>query len=216
MKKSVVSIFAGMISAVIFASCASTTKVAEFPKMYEEDPVTIMIMPPINNSSLAEAVDCFYTTMNTPICEAGYYVLPPELTLATLEKENYNSRALLDGDLTEIGKRFGADVAVFTIIKSYKKLTYSVDIEVEYFFKSTKTNEVLYHHDINLSYAPGSSSGLIRAAIATSLIDHAIVITEANNEILSDLPAGKYRTEQHGADKEEKANFQKTSIYLAR
>ena len=64
--------------AACLASCGSsasfTTLADKYPGMYEEQPVSIVIMPPINQTNHAEAKDYFYTTLYTPLCEKGYYV----------------------------------------------------------------------------------------------------------------------------------------------
>ena len=86
MKKLIITISA-VLSLFLLVSCGTTKGVA-FPKMYEEDPVVMLVMPPINNSDNVEAKDYFYTTMSVPLAEAGYYVLPPTMTLATLQRES--------------------------------------------------------------------------------------------------------------------------------
>ena len=83
MKKSIIIIAAGML-ALLFVSCTSTTKLQTFPNVYDEKPVTVLLMPPINNTSNVEAKDYFYTTMNVPIVEAGYYVIPPATAINPL------------------------------------------------------------------------------------------------------------------------------------
>ena len=57
-----------------------TTKFAEFPIMYEEKPNSILILPPINESTDAEAKDYYSTTIPIPLLLHGYYVFPYELT----------------------------------------------------------------------------------------------------------------------------------------
>ena len=109
MKKSIIISLAVLVSALAFISCG-TTKIQAFPKMYEEDPLIMLIMPPINNSTAVDAKDYFYTTMTVPIAEAGYYVLPPAMTMATLQRESaYDSERFIDGDLSKFGQIFGAD-----------------------------------------------------------------------------------------------------------
>lgn len=114
------------ISAFLLSSCV-TTKGMAYAKMYEEKPLVMLIMPPINNSSAADAKDYFYTTMNVPIAEAGYYVIPPMTAMAAMQSEGaYDSEGFIDGDLEKFRIFFGADVAVFTIIKLWNKSIASI------------------------------------------------------------------------------------------
>jgi hypothetical protein len=222
MKKSMI-IMAAVLSALLFASCG-TTKIAAFPKMYEEKPVVMLIMPPINNSNNVEAKDFFYTTMSVPVAEAGYYVLPPAMTMATLQRESaYDSEMFINGDLKKFGQIFGADVAIFTIIKSWDKSLVGslVTIEIEYIFKSVKTNEVLYHRDakIKCDTSTGAQSdsllgALIVAAadaVKTAVTDYIPVAVMCNETALSDIPAGKYHP-KHGADGGDSAMDMKVTL----
>ena len=222
MKKLIITISA-VLSLFLLVSCGTTKGVA-FPKMYEEDPVVMLVMPPINNSDNVEAKDYFYTTMSVPLAEAGYYVLPPAMTLATLQRESaYDSELFIDGDLQKFGSLFGADVAIFTVIKSWDKsvIGSKITIAIEYIFKSTKTNEILYNRDATIvcdtSTGASSSNGfaalaiLVADAIKTAATDYVPVAVKCNNTALSDMPAGKYSA-KHGADKEESAFEKKVKL----
>lgn len=49
-----------VLTAIVVVSCSSTKTMGEqYPAMYEEKPVTIAIMPPINQTTHAEAKDYF-------------------------------------------------------------------------------------------------------------------------------------------------------------
>ncbi|HAC32560.1 MAG TPA: hypothetical protein DCF70_08055 [Treponema sp.] len=213
MKKSLIVTITAALAVFLLASCGTTKSVA-FPKMYDEDPLVMLVMPPINNSSAADAKDYFYTTMNVPIAEAGYYVLPPAMTMAALQRESaYDSELFIEGDVKKFGQIFGADVAIFTIIKSWNKsvIGSSITIEIEYIFKSTKTNEVVFNRDARIvcntaTGARANGFGLLGAlavaaadAIKTAVTDYVPIAVMCNNAALEDLPAGKY-SPKHGAD----------------
>ena len=204
MRKSIILIIS-VLFALLFVSCTSTTKLQAYPQMYDEKPVVMLIMPPINNSNNVEAKDYFYTTMNVPIAEAGYYVVPPATGMATLQRESaYDSERFIDGDVSKFGKVFGADVAIFTVIKSWEKsvIGSAVIIEIEYIFKSTKTNEILYQRDARITcdtsanFNTNSLAGaLIKAAasaVKTAVTDYVDVAIMCNKSALTDVPYGKY------------------------
>lgn len=226
MKKSMI-ILAAVLSALLFASCG-TTKSAAFPKMYEADPVVMLIMPPINNTTAADAKDYFYTTMSVPIAEAGYYVLPPAMTMATLQRESaYDAERFIDGDLKKFGQIFGADVAVFTIIKAWDKslVGSSITIEIEYIFKSVKTNEILYQRNarIKCDTSTGArSDSLVGAlivaaadAVKTAATDYVPIAVKCNETSLSDIPAGKYHP-KHGTDGSDSAMSKNVSFTISK
>ena len=81
-----------IIAAILLASCAASRTLGEqYPAMYEEQPLTIAIMPPINQTTHAEAKEYFYTTMYMPLCEKGYYVYSPSLTMEMFQQERRQS-----------------------------------------------------------------------------------------------------------------------------
>lgn len=217
MKKSILVSFVAIFSVFILASCGTTKEVA-FPGMYEEKPTVLLIMPPINNSNVVEAKDYFYTTLNVPMAEAGYYVLPPVATYSALKRESaYDSEMFLEADLSKFKQLFGADIAVFTIIKSWEKsiLTASVTVNVEYIFRSTKTNNVIFHRDVTISYDNSTNISnssvldiifdLTTNTIETATTDSVSVAITCNDIAFEDLPAGKYSA-KYEKDGKESAN----------
>lgn len=187
----------------LFSSCISTntaTMAEKYSDFYAELPTTFVIMPPINKTTNVDAKEYFYTTLNYKICEKGFYVLPPIMTMDILRQESaYDAEHFVDRDLKIFNKTLGADVCVFTIINSWDKdaiLTDSIAIGIEYVFKSTKTNAVLYRKKGSVVYSFRSSSGgllgLLVDKLSTALTDYIKVAHDVNNYALTELPAGKY------------------------
>ena len=109
--------------ALFISSCAThVTRLDQYPKMYEEKPLSIVVMPPINQTNHVEAKDFFYTTLYAPLCEKGYYVYSPMMTMEMFQTESaYDSENFIDADLSMFKNILGADAAMFTIIKSWKR-----------------------------------------------------------------------------------------------
>ena len=194
-----------LLTAVAIASCSSTQTMGEqYPGMYEEKPVTIAIMPPINQTTHAEAKDYFYTTMYLPLCEKGYYVYSPYLTMEMFQQESaYDAENFLEADLSTFRTVLGADAAMFTIIKSWKRSNIggNLTVDIEYILRSTKTGNTLYTREgkikVDTSVKGGSGLfgslvGLVATAVKTAATDKVIAGRKCNAYVLSDLPAGKY------------------------
>jgi len=146
------------------------------------------------------------------------------MTMATLQRESaYDSERFIDGDLSKFGQLFGADVAVFTIINSWNKsiIGSTITIELEYIFKSTKTNEVLFHRQAKIKCDTSTGmkgNGLLGTllvatadAVRTAASDYVSVAVMCNETALSDIPYGKYHP-AHKSDKEEAAMSKKISM----
>ena len=196
----------GIIMAVMsLASCSTPTTLSQqYPGMYEEKPLSIAIMPPINQTTHAEAKDYFYTTMYMPLCEKGYYVYSPYLTMEMFQQESaYDAEMFLEADLTPFRNVLDADAAMFTIIKDWRRNNVGgmLTVKVEYILRSTKTGQTLYTREgeikVDTSIDGGSGGfgalvGMIATAINTAATDKVVAGRKCTAFVLTDLPAGKY------------------------
>ena len=196
----------GIIMAVVsLASCSTPTTLSQqYPGMYEEKPLTIAIMPPINQTTHAEAKDYFYTTMYMPLCEKGYYVYSPYLTMEMFQQESaYDAEMFLEADLTPFRNVLDADAAMFTIIKDWRRNNVGgmLTVKIEYILRSTKTGQTLYTREgeitVDTSIDGGSGGfgalvGMIATAINTAATDKVVAGRKCTAFVLTDLPAGKY------------------------
>lgn len=185
----------GMISTV--------TRESQYAKMYEEKPITLLVMPPINNSTNVEAKDLLYTSISRPLVEAGYYVISPLLAMDVLKAESaYDSELFFDAPLTTFQNYFGADAVVFSIIDTWAKKGTGIETKIRYVIKSAYSNEILFDRSCDLYLDLSIDSGangllgalvdLAASAINTAATDHIKAARKANYYILSDIPRGKY------------------------
>lgn len=193
------------MAVVSLASCSTPTTLSQqYPGMYEEKPLSIAIMPPINQTTHAEAKDYFYTTMYMPLCEKGYYVYSPYLTMEMFQQESaYDAEMFLEADLTPFRNVLDADAAMFTIIKDWRRNNVGgmLTVKVEYILRSTKTGQTLYTREgeikVDTSIDGGSGGfgalvGMIATAINTAATDKVVAGRKCTAFVLTDLPAGKY------------------------
>ena len=197
-----------VVAVAFLSSCTTTAPIAKsvaYKGMYDEKPLTVLLMPPINRSTNVEAKEYFHSTLNIPIANAGFYVIPTFLSMEILKKESaYDAELFLNSPLSKFGEVFGADLAVFTIIHKWDKsgLAAKVYVQVEYIIKSTKTNEVVYTrtgdvtYDASVSTGAGGLAGLVAdialSAINTAATKYVDVARACNSYTFKDLPAGKY------------------------
>lgn len=204
-----------LFACLSFTSCGMmdfVTRESQYAKMYEEKPVTLLVMPPINNSTNVEAKDLLYTSISRPLAEAGYYVISPLLAMDILKAESaYDSENFFDAPLTAFNNYFGADAVVFSIIDSWAKKGLGIQTKIRYVIKSAYTNEILFDRscDLYLDLSIDSGSGgalgalidLAASAINTAATDHIKAARKANYYILRDIPRGKYSPD-HMLDKD--------------
>ncbi|MCM1079395.1 MAG: DUF799 domain-containing protein [Bacteroidales bacterium] len=201
-------------SVIVLASCSSGLSLEkQYPLMYTERPTSIVIMPPINNTTHVEAKDYFYTTLYAPLCEKGYYVFSPYLTMELFQTESaYDAEMFIDGDLNVFKNVLGADAAMFTKITKWKRNNVggTISAEVEYILRSTTTGETLYTRkgDIKLDTSVGGGNllvNLIATAVATATTDKVEAGRACSMYVLSNMPAGKYDTANFDKDRNKPA-----------
>ena len=198
-----------MILSCMVTSCgmmSTVTRESQYAKMYEEKPITLLVMPPINNSTNVEAKDLLYTSISRPLVEAGYYVISPLLAMDVLKAESaYDSEMFFDASLTAFQNYFGADAVVFSVIDTWAKKGLGIETKIRYVIKSAYTNEILFDRSCDLYLDLSIDSGvngllgalvdLAASAINTAATDHIMAARKANYYIIRDIPRGKYSPE---------------------
>lgn len=190
----------------------SQTRGSLYPGMYEEKPLTLLVMPPINNTANVDAKELLYTSISRPLAEAGYYVIPPALAMDVLRQESaYDAELFLDRPLRQFHDFFGADAVVFPIIDAWAKQGVGINTKLHYIIKSTLTDQVLFDRtcdlflDLSVHSEETTANGqkkspsllsvladLAVSALNTALTDHIEAARKANYYIFQDLPAGRY------------------------
>ena len=221
--------FIVIIALALLSSCHTTKPILKsvaYKNMYSEKPLTILIMPPINKTTDAEAKGMFYNTLSVPMNEKGYYVIPPFMSLDILKTESaYDAENFIGGKLDKFKEIFGADMAFFTIIHQWKKsaLLSNITFELEYIIKSTKTNQVMYSRRGTYIFNTGHQSGqgiagVIAAmavnALETAVSNYSLYAFRANYMTFGDMPVGKYNVEKYNKDKDENAGAAVFTYYI--
>ena len=190
----------------IATSCGimgTVTRESQYAKMYEEKPITLLVMPPINNSNSVEAKDLLYTSISRPLIEAGYYVISPLLAMDVLKEESaYDSELFFEAPLTTFQNYFGADAVVFSVIDVWTKKGLGIQTKIRYVIKSAHTNEILFDRSCDLYLdlsVTSNNKGLLNSlvnlaasAINTAATDHIVAARKANYYIFRDIRRGKY------------------------
>jgi hypothetical protein len=198
-----------LLSIFTISGCGPTfvSKGEEFPKMYDEGPRSLLILPPMNESTDAEAKDYYMTTVEMPFAQTGYYVFPVEMVSDIMKQEGvYDTELLYDLPLDKLYDYFGADAVLYTRIKkwdvSYIVIASSLTVSIESEIISTKTSEKLWEYtgtvvvDLSGGNSGGGIAGLIVSAVVTAIntasADYVKYARVANTRLMATLPAGPY------------------------
>ena len=209
--RNLLGLVSALLASMVMTGCAAhqeVTKGEAFPKMYEEDPRSILVLPAMNESTAADAKDYYATTIEMPIAQIGYYVFPMEMVGDILKQEGvYDTELLYSMPADKFYDYFGADAVMFTRIKkwdvSYAVVASSLTVTIASEIVSTKTNEQLWQYEgsVTVDLSGGNSgngglAGLLAQAIATAINTAAADYVEyahvANARLFFALPAGPY------------------------
>lgn len=217
MKRLIISAFL----LTLLSGCATgIAKIDAFPKMYERSVESILVLPAVNNSTAADAPDLYSSTILEPLSNAGYYVLPIEITDKILKNEGIShGEQLLNVPAQKFGEMFKADAVLFVEIDewttSYTILSGSVTVGIKYKLVSTATNEVLWKYRarqvIDTSGNSNNGGGLLGAIIATAINtavqDYVPIARRVNVMALNSIPFGKYHLNHSKDQKQQVINY---------
>lgn len=222
MKHMTIGVFLTLFfSLFILNGCGPThvTKGDKFPLLYQERPVTILVLPPINQTTAADAKEYYATTIAEPLSLFGYYVLPIEVTSEILKMEGiYDTELLLRTPPQKFKTYFGADAVLYTTIEkwdvTYVFFSSTLTVAIQCVLKSAVSGETLWQRkslvEVNLSGGNQSVTSFLdiaiqaaATAVRTARADYVPCAMEANYIALATIPTGKYHP-MHGKDGNEK------------
>ncbi len=193
---------------LLLSGCVQqVTKGEKYPLMYSEAPKSILILPPMNESTSAEAKPYYATTIQEVLSYWGYYVFPYEVTADLLKMEGiYDAELLKDVPLAKFREYFGADAVLFTTIKkwdlAYVVLAASLTVSIDAELKSTHTDQSLwkYNGTVVVDLSGGNTGGgliglavkAVVAAVNSAMADYVPHARQANRFAFSSLPFGQY------------------------
>lgn len=194
------------------------TKEEYAPRVYEELPLNIVVLPSVNLTTAADAKELFSATIHQALAEKGYYVLPIETMNSILKEEAaWDTENLPEDSYRTFADYFGADALLYTEIfrwdTDYYLTSGNVSVGITFKLVSTKDGEVIWENSLEKIVDTSSNSddyededddssiGAIFAAflvdaivtgISTAAQDYEPIARDVNNSALSILPYGFY------------------------
>jgi hypothetical protein len=174
----------------LLAACASKPleRHADYTAFKKEQPHSILVLPPLNDTSDVSASASVLSQMTQPLAEEGYYVIPVALMDETFKQNGLTAPAeiaqVAPAKLREI---FGADAVLYSTITQYgsvyRVVSSTTVVDATAKLVDLKTGDVLWQgtghatgEDVSPSFSVGNglASMLVQAAVkqvAHSLTD---------------------------------------------
>ncbi|WP_105215058.1 DUF799 domain-containing protein [Pseudoalteromonas sp. T1lg22] len=115
-----IKILLAAAATLLASGCINTPQSHDYSNFRDANPYSILVLPPINNSTEVIASYSVMSQVTTPIAESGFYVFPVALVDQTFRSNGitvaHDAHAIPIGKLREI---FGADAALYITIEEY-------------------------------------------------------------------------------------------------
>jgi hypothetical protein len=189
------------------SACAPTVTRPDYTAFKKSQPRSILVLPPVNETSDVGATYGMLSQMTQPLAEAGYYVVPVAVMDETFKQNGLTNAAEIQNvSAAKLREIFGADAALYTKVSQYGSVYQVVDsttiVSASAKLVDLRTGDVLWQGrgsatgkevGVNLNMGGFGVVGvLVQAAakqIAHSLTDEAHQVAGlAGNRLLSAGP----------------------------
>jgi hypothetical protein len=198
-----------LVAAAMLSGC-QTVQPYDYRNFRENPPHSILVLPPLNETTAIEGTYSYLSTVTEPLAELGYYVFPVAVIDQFL-KENGMPTAgeMHQVPLAKVAQITGADAVLFITLKQYGSKYHVINttttVEVEARLVDTRTGTQLWDGRGFAQQGGSGGSGnvladLVAAAITqviNSKSDPAHMVSRLANQNLfgkegSGLPYGPY------------------------
>lgn len=175
------SLFAAVVAIALLEGCATKVPPYDYSAFQKAKPVTLLVMPPVNEAPDIKATPGVWAQATRPLAEAGYYVLPVTLVDETFRQNGVSSaNEAQDIPYQKLRDFFGADAAVYIRIKkygtSYAVVVSDTRVEVEARILDLRSGALLWEGEAIASSSEqqqqqqGGLLGLLVAAMVQQVI----------------------------------------------
>lgn len=160
---------AAWISLAAMLGACATPVPYDYTAFKQNRPVSMLVLPPVNDSPDVKASRAVLAQSTLPLAEAGYYVLPVTLVDETFRQNGLTEAAEIQQvSAAKLREIFGADAAVYIRVKKYGT-TYMVIasetvVSVEGRIVDLRTGQLLWQGSAHASSAEndgGNQAGLV-------------------------------------------------------
>lgn len=169
-----------MAATAMILGCAEGPAPRDLSAFNAQKPRSILVVPPLNNSTQVDAPDSFLSTISVPVAEKGFYIFPVHTVKRVLEDNGLSDAALVHGAPPErLAAIFGADAILYPTINrwdsKYVLLSTTTTVQLNYRIASGKTGEILWDRDYTMYYTPqNNSSGNVFVDLAVAAVQAAV------------------------------------------
>jgi hypothetical protein len=170
-----------LLGVVGLTTGCQTVKPYDYTNFRAHPPRSILVLPPLNESTAIEGTYGYLTTVTRPVAERGYYVFPVAVVDQFMKENGLpTANEMQQAPLAKVAEITGADAVLFLDLKQYgahyQVLSSVVVVEVAAKLVDTRTGLLLWEgHGAAQQGSNGSGNilgDLIAAAIQQAINKH--------------------------------------------
>jgi hypothetical protein len=188
-----------LLVTLVFTGCVAPY---DYTNFRAHPPRSVLVLPPINESTDTRGTYGYLSTVTRPIAEMGYYVYPVAVVDQYMKANGLPTAGEMQGvSLKKIGEVFGADAVLYVTLKQYGSkyqiITSTTIVTVEGKLVDVKTGTTLWEGMANVQQS--SSSGNAIADLIVAAVDQVInSSTDQAHNISSQANVQLLMTKDHG------------------
>ena len=169
---------AGAALCLLLLTGCNTVKPYDYTNFRAHPPRSILVLPPLNESTDIEGTYGYLSTVTQPLAERGYYVFPVEVVDQYLKQNGMPTAGEMHQvPLNKVRDIIGADAVLFLTLKEYGSkyivLNSVTTVQVEARLVDTRTGIVLWQ-GTGRAEQRGAGSGNLLASLIAAAVTQAI------------------------------------------
>ncbi|MEN2471411.1 DUF799 domain-containing protein [Burkholderia sp. GS2Y] len=191
----------------LLSACAQPVKRPDYTAFKKSQPRSILVLPPVNETSDVGATYGMLSQMTLPLAESGYYVVPVAVMDETFKQNGLtNAAEIQETPPAKLREIFGADAALYSKVSKYgtvyRILASATVVSASAKLVDLRTGDVLWQGSASAASDEGGNSGgggligmLVTAAvkqIANTLRDqsHDVAAFTSGRLLMAGPPSG--------------------------
>jgi hypothetical protein len=189
-----------LLALMALSGCAS--KPYDYTNFRAHPPRSILVLPPINESTDTRGTYGYLSAATRPLAEMGYYVYPVAVVDQFMKENGLPTAGEMQGvSLNKIGEVFGADAVLYITLKQYGSkyqiITSTTIVTAEGKLVDVKTGLTLWEGTANVqqSTSTGNAFGDLIAAAVGQIVNSS---TDQAHLLSSQVNVQLFMTRDHG------------------
>lgn len=168
-----------LLGIVFCCSGCVSVKPKDYTAYRQHFPKSILVLPPINNSTNVDGTYSYYTTVTVPLAEQGYYVFPAVLTEQMFKENGLPSPVDMHAaPLDKLREVFGADAVLYITLKQYGTkyvvISSNTTVSADARLVDIDTSTEIWSGSITLTQGSGDGGGGIVGALVSAVITQVV------------------------------------------